>query len=392
MPMKQTFLAKAAELLRASMRRKRWYRVCTGLAAAVVFVTTYMLILPAITLSNDQGWTVPLGVDLSVEPDYTATLTLADGSEVTIGVYDPDGHVPEGAELSAELYEEGGEQYLQAESDLWEYGEVTGYDGMMAMDIHFADAEGNEVEPTGAVYVDLRALLPENVDPDSVAVQHHVTKESEGLFGWVSGEITRLDVVADSSEETGEIEVTPPTEEVQPPVEDETQEPPVEGETQEPPTEEDVQEPPVEDGTQQPAEDAEDTESDVELPDGDTPTTDTPAGETPETKPEPSTPDVSSPDTGASSDSGTDTGASSDSQRYGYRCFFRQQYGQQCFFRQQYGQQCFFRRQYGQQCFFRQRHGYQCFFRQRHGQQCFFRQRHGQQCFFRQQHGYRRFF
>ena len=79
MPMKQTFLAKAAELLRASMRRKRWYRVCTGLAAAVVFVTTYMLILPAITLSNDQGWTVPLGVDLSVEPDYTATLTLADG-------------------------------------------------------------------------------------------------------------------------------------------------------------------------------------------------------------------------------------------------------------------------------------------------------------------------
>ncbi len=313
MPMKQTFLAKAAELLRASMRRKRWYRVCTGLAAAVVFVTTYMLILPAITLSNDQGWTVPLGVDLSVEPDYTATLTLADGSEVTIGVYDPDDHVPEGAELSAELYEEGGEQYLQAESDLWEYGDVTGYDGMMAMDIHFADAEGNEVEPTGAVYVDLRALLPENVDPDSVAVQHHVTKESEGLFGWVSGEITRLDVVADSSEETGEIEVTPPTEEVQPPVEDETQEPPVEGETQEPPTEEDVQEPPVEDGTQQPAEDAEDTESDVELPDGDTPTTDTPAGETPETKPEPSTPDVSSPDTGASSDSGTDTGASSDS-------------------------------------------------------------------------------
>lgn len=53
MPMKQTFLAKAAELLRDNMRRKRWYRVCTGLAAAVVFVTTYMLILPAITMESE---------------------------------------------------------------------------------------------------------------------------------------------------------------------------------------------------------------------------------------------------------------------------------------------------------------------------------------------------
>lgn len=53
--MKQNFLARAAELLRASIRRKRWYRAYTCMAAAVVFVTTYMLILPAITMTNDQG-------------------------------------------------------------------------------------------------------------------------------------------------------------------------------------------------------------------------------------------------------------------------------------------------------------------------------------------------
>src|SRR5699024_2377819 len=155
------------------------------MAAAVVFVTTYMLILPAITMTNDQGGAGALPVNYVVqgEPDYTAELTLADGSTVTIGVYDPDGSVPEGAVLSAELYEEGGEDYAKAESDLLESGTVDGYDGMLAMDIHFEDAAGVEVEPNGQVYVDLQALLPADVDPSSVAVQHHMTKESDGFFG-----------------------------------------------------------------------------------------------------------------------------------------------------------------------------------------------------------------
>ena len=51
--MKQTFTEKIAELLNSNRRHKRWMRVLSGMMAAVLFATTYMLILPAITLEND---------------------------------------------------------------------------------------------------------------------------------------------------------------------------------------------------------------------------------------------------------------------------------------------------------------------------------------------------
>ena len=39
--------------LQKHKRKKRWQKVLSVLAAVVVFVTTYMLILPAITLENN---------------------------------------------------------------------------------------------------------------------------------------------------------------------------------------------------------------------------------------------------------------------------------------------------------------------------------------------------
>ena len=44
---------KAREVLRARKKKKIWYRVMTSMAALVVFVTTYMLILPAITMEKE---------------------------------------------------------------------------------------------------------------------------------------------------------------------------------------------------------------------------------------------------------------------------------------------------------------------------------------------------
>ena len=50
--MKQEVLQGAEKYTKAHQRKKRWYRVVTGLACVVVFCTVYALILPAITMEK----------------------------------------------------------------------------------------------------------------------------------------------------------------------------------------------------------------------------------------------------------------------------------------------------------------------------------------------------
>lgn len=52
--MKHSVLQEVDQYARAHMRKKRWYRVVTCLAAVVVFCTTYALILPAITMEGES--------------------------------------------------------------------------------------------------------------------------------------------------------------------------------------------------------------------------------------------------------------------------------------------------------------------------------------------------
>lgn len=78
------------------------------------------------------------------------------------------------------------------------------HDGYFALDISFFDAQGNEIEPEeGSVQVNFELaaqLLPEKVDPETLAVQHLAEDK-------VTGEIT-VETVADTTEETaGTIEV-----------------------------------------------------------------------------------------------------------------------------------------------------------------------------------------
>lgn len=140
---------------------------------------------------------------LQIPEGYTEKYIFRDDENgFVVTVYAPEGVVPEGAVLTARLLEESDEDYIAAEealvedgvAPLSESGEDTSYD-FAAMDIHFEDEEGNEVEPGGDVYVviDATGLLPEDVDPDTVSVQHHVEQDN--------GEVA-VETVADAGNAT----------------------------------------------------------------------------------------------------------------------------------------------------------------------------------------------
>ena len=52
----KNILTQALKFIQAQKRRRWWLRAVTGMAAVVVFVTTYLLILPAITMENRTFW------------------------------------------------------------------------------------------------------------------------------------------------------------------------------------------------------------------------------------------------------------------------------------------------------------------------------------------------
>ena len=133
-------------------------------------------------------------------------------------------YAPEGAfdgktvELVAEVLPEDSEEYAKAQENLDNAENAPEYDGMVAMDIRFVDADGNEVEPDasmGQVFVQInaQALIPEDVDESTLAVQHHVETESDKIFGvipdFIHPETVTVETVADSSEETGDITAVP---------------------------------------------------------------------------------------------------------------------------------------------------------------------------------------
>ena len=132
------------------------------------------------------------------EEAYTVTVDVTGAQGVTVTVKVPANTLPDGVNLVAEMLAENTQAHADAEAALAE-AEVQ-YDGMIAMDIRFEDAEGNEVEPANEVEVsiDAQALLPEDADPETVAVQH--LKEDEN--GAVS-----VETVADAAPVTGDITV-----------------------------------------------------------------------------------------------------------------------------------------------------------------------------------------
>lgn len=227
-------------------QKKTWLTVLAVLAVLVVFATVAALTMPASAMTapatpetaatgetaapeNDvltQGNAAPsdtaqsdtvteqaaaetaaLPTAAQVPEDYTVQRTVRDEANgFAVTVYAPDGVIPEDAALSATLLTEGDEAYQQAEQALAEETDGSSY-GFAALDIHLEDADGNEAEPNGDVFVSIDAigLLPEDADPDSVTVQHHAEQGDETAAAAVT-----VETVADAADETeGVVEVTP---------------------------------------------------------------------------------------------------------------------------------------------------------------------------------------
>lgn len=105
--------------------------------------------------------------------------------KVTVRVAADRGVLPENVALAVdELLPEGdtAAKYEEAETALKEAG--TEYSGMMALDIRFLDENEAEVEPNGNVKVAIEMrpeFFPENVNHDTVAIQHIAEDENGGI-------------------------------------------------------------------------------------------------------------------------------------------------------------------------------------------------------------------
>ena len=131
------------------------------------------------------------------EEAYEATAQV-ENADITVTVKVPEGALPVDAELKADLIAEETEEFAQAQAALDE--QQVEYDGMIALDIRF-EVNGEEIEPLFPVEVtiDAKAMLPEDADPETVAVQH--LEENE------NGEVTAVKTVADATKETGDVMV-----------------------------------------------------------------------------------------------------------------------------------------------------------------------------------------
>lgn len=106
-------------------------------------------------------------------------LTQPEGVHVTASVY--EGVLPEGAYMVVSELSEGTSAYNEAEKTL--EANAISFDGFKAMDITFYDVDGQVIEPEeGSVQVHMvldAQILPEDTDPNTIAVQHHDTSNGD---------------------------------------------------------------------------------------------------------------------------------------------------------------------------------------------------------------------
>lgn len=136
------------------------------------------------------------------EPSYPAQEFEAavHGADMTVNVSAPEGALPEDVTLTAALVgssEDDADDQAVADvaAELNDAG--VEYDGFVALDISFVDADGNKVEPLQPVSVNFTLpaeLLPEDVDASTLEVQH--LKENE------AGEVEAVETVADTADAT----------------------------------------------------------------------------------------------------------------------------------------------------------------------------------------------
>ena len=140
-------------------------------------------------------------------PEGYVEYNFDDEDSLAVTAYAPeDAFGGQEVELVAQRLAEDSEGYAKAQQELDEAEDVT-YDGFAALDVRFEDGDGKEIEPEGTVYVrfNVQALLPADVDEDTLSVQHH-GEETTKLLGIITtGAETYVQTVADSSDHTGEV-------------------------------------------------------------------------------------------------------------------------------------------------------------------------------------------
>ena len=127
-------------------------------------------------------------VDASAQsPSPAQSFEVTADNNVVVKVDAPEGALPEGVELHADVVTETED----VASELDNAG--VSYDGFVALDVYFTSADGTEVEPAQAV--DVRFELPSGLvpeDAESVSVQHLAEDET--------GAVTDVQTVADNSD------------------------------------------------------------------------------------------------------------------------------------------------------------------------------------------------
>jgi len=129
-----------------------------------------LLILP-------QGAEIPAGCD----KEYTFT---DEQGRFQAAVYAPADALPRGAELRVSLLAQDSPDYISAAQALTE-----DYAGLLALDIRF-ELDGAEVEPASPIYVCINALglLPQDADPASITVEHHLETQPAAVEVVAGGE------------------------------------------------------------------------------------------------------------------------------------------------------------------------------------------------------------
>lgn len=123
-----------------------------------------------------------------------------EGAEFVVNVSAPEGALPEDVTLTASLVgssEDNADDQAVADVAAELDDADVEYDGFVALDISFVDADGNKVEPLQPVSVNFTLpaeLLPEDVDSSTLEVQH--LKENE------AGEVEEVETVADTADAT----------------------------------------------------------------------------------------------------------------------------------------------------------------------------------------------
>ncbi len=118
------------------------------------------------------------------EADLTEYIPSEQPEGVSVKAYAAQGVLPEGATLTVKKLEESDPtgQYAEAEQALQD--SAVEYDGFLAMDISFLDADGNEIEPEAdKVRVEMEVdstVLPEGAEASTIAVQH-LAETEEGI-------------------------------------------------------------------------------------------------------------------------------------------------------------------------------------------------------------------